>query len=81
MKGQLRITEVFAFIVVDKDGSEGVPAIAVGPTLLPMIAADRRRLDSLRPIAEAEARRLGVQFTLARFSVREDLETYGTQES
>lgn len=82
MRGQFRIDEVFVFVVVDKDGTEGVPAVPGGAGLvMPMIAADRRRLDLLRPIAEREAKRMGVKFTLARFSVREDLETFGTGES
>lgn len=49
----LKIESIWAFVSVDDDGNEGVCAAQLmGPgSLMPLIAADPARLDSLRPIA------------------------------
>jgi len=75
MKGQLRIDEMFAFIVVDEDGTEGVPAIN-GPNgmMLPLMGADRARVESLRSIVARDPMLRGKRITLAKFSQRENLE-------
>ncbi len=75
MKGQLRIEEVFAYIVVDDDGTEGIPAIH-GPdgTILPMTGADIARAHSLRPWAEKAARQMKKKVTLVKFTNRIELE-------
>lgn len=75
MKGQLRIETISAFIVLDDDGTEGIPAfMGPGGMAMPMVAADEARVHDLRLIAEEIARDMGKKVTLARFSVREDLE-------
>ena len=75
MKGQLRIDTTFAFVVVDVDGTEGVPAIiAPDGTVWPMIGADEERIDSLRPMAVDAARILGRPIELVRFTNREHVE-------
>ncbi len=51
MKGQLRIGTLYAFIVVDKDGTEGVPAFLSGPMQVPMMGADVTKVAQLLPIA------------------------------
>ena len=73
MKGQERIDEMFAFIVVDTDGTEGVPAIQTPTGAMPLMGADMARVESIRPFAEGMAK-CGLKVTLAKFSVREDLE-------
>ena len=70
MEGQERILSIFAFIVVDDDGTEGVPAI----NGLPMMGADLARVAALRPFAQAAADEMGKPVTLAHFSVRTDQE-------
>jgi hypothetical protein len=42
--------------------------------MFPLIAGDKVRLDILREAAKNIARQTGVKITLARFTVREDLE-------
>ena len=74
MKGQLRIDTVHAFIVLDHDGTEGIPAINVDGTMMPLVAADAARVESLRPIAQLMADAQGVTIRLVRFSVREEVE-------
>ncbi len=75
MKGQLRIEKMYAFIVVDDDGSEGVPAFQ-GPDgmVLPMTGADLARVESLRPIAQNFANRSGKSVKLCVFENRIDQE-------
>jgi len=82
MKGQLRIDTMYAFIVLDIDGTEGVPAMVVpgevlglhGPTLLPMMGADLARIDGLRAYIQRDPMLRGKKITLAKFSVRENLD-------
>ena len=70
-----QISELFAFIAEDSGpDDEGVTAFLSGGTWLPMIAADRARVDSLRPMAEAIAKSTGQKIHLVRFSTREVLE-------
>jgi len=76
MEGQLRIDQLFAFIVKDRDGTEGVAGFldVERGTWLPMVGADLARVESLRPIAEDLARRLHLPITLAYFSGRRNVE-------
>lgn len=70
-----KITELFAFIATDEDGTEGVCSMhspAFGN--LPMVGADPARIESLRPHAEKTAEITRVPIVLARFRSREDEE-------
>lgn len=76
MEPGFKITTIHAFICTEPDGTEGVASMQTAAGLVPLIAADEARLDSLRPIAEALVEGLpDTKVTLARFSVRSDLET------
>ena len=68
------IEEIFAFIVLESPGEEGVPAFMAGDTFLPLFASDPTRIESLRPIAKRMAAQIGKQITLCKFSVREEIE-------
>lgn len=72
------IREVWAFICIHDDGDEAVPATFHDPsrTWLPMVAADVKRVESFREIAAEMAKRSGKRIVLAKFSTREDLETF-----
>jgi hypothetical protein len=72
-KTLLRIDEVFVFVASDADG-EGVPAFSDGEFVMPLVCADKARVDSLRAMARKLARESGNKITLCRFSVREELE-------
>jgi len=76
MKGQRRIEQMYAYVVVDEDGTEGVPAFA-GPRgePIPMVGADWKRAEALRPMAEALATMMDKPVTLCRFEVRTEVET------
>jgi hypothetical protein len=76
MKGQLRIEQMYAFIATDTDNTEGIIGLTdpVTGAQTPMVGADMKRVDSLRPMAAAIAREFGVKVTLCRFEVRTELE-------
>ena len=76
-----RIEEIYAFIVEDSGpDDEGVIGIQTEPgkdgkrLWLPLVGADMKRVDSLRPIARGIGRQIGKQVTLVHFSNRQDLE-------
>lgn len=75
MKGQERILSVWAFTVIDDDGTEGIIS-RTHPLLgtFPLIGADLARVESLRPYAQQVATELGKPVTLAHFSVRTEQE-------
>jgi hypothetical protein len=72
-----RIDRIWAFLSLD-DGGEGVVAAPIGPERMtvPLIAADKRRLDSLIPIAKQLAKVFNKPIRLAKFSKRDDVEIY-----
>jgi hypothetical protein len=70
MEGQYRIDSLFAFIVVDDDGTEGVPALASPMGPIAMMGADLARVKSLEPHAQAYANASGKTVSLVHFSVR-----------
>jgi hypothetical protein len=73
-KTLLRIDEVFVFIAKDVDG-EGVPAFMTPDgMMLPMVCADKARVDSLREMAKRMVRETRNKITLCRFSLREEIE-------
>lgn len=74
-----KIESVYAWVHTEEDGTEGVPAFQdpAGGFMMPLIAADPDRLVSLRPIAEGIVANTGKPLVLAKFSVREDVETIG----
>lgn len=75
MRGQLRIEQMYAFVVVDDDGTEGIPAFGTPDgTAMPMVGADIERVDQLRPIAQAMARQLGKPIEVLLFTGRESVE-------
>jgi hypothetical protein len=74
-RGGFRIDEVHAYIVVGESGDEGIAAFHTGQGWMPMICADKARIESLRPMAESLARETGHEIKLVRFAVRTDVET------
>ena len=71
-----KITELFAFISIDEGlGDEGIIAAKFGDNWMPLVGADKKRVDSLRPIAKLIAQTTGKHVVLAKFTHREDVET------
>jgi len=81
MKGQLRINQLFAFVIVDEDGTEGVPAIWLNGTWFPLMGADMARVEDLKRIVAADPMYKGKRVTIQRFGHRETIGTIDrTQE-
>lgn len=72
----LRIDTMFAFVAVDAENNEGVPAVKIGQMLVPLMCADKDRVDSLRSIALQLARNSKAKIKLIRFTNREELEEF-----
>jgi hypothetical protein len=70
-----RIDRIWAFLSLD-DGGEGVMAAPIGGMTLPMVAADKRRVDSLIPLAKKLAKSFGKPVRLAKFDQRTDVDIY-----
>lgn len=69
--GQLRIEEMYAFVVLDPaDNTEGV--IAAGG--LPLVGADMEMVDKLRDTAQFLADMNKMEIMVLKFSVREQLD-------
>jgi hypothetical protein len=72
-----RIDAIWAFVSVDEHGNEGLCAAPYeGFGMLPLIAADAARLQSLMPVARHLARQSGMRIRLIKLSTREELATY-----
>jgi hypothetical protein len=70
-----KITEIYAFISEDTGPEdEGIIGQRMNDTWLPFVAADQKRIDSLRPWAKSIARVTGKKIKLIRFTHREGLE-------
>jgi len=70
-----RMDNLWAFAGTDASG-EGICGLPLGDTMVPMIASDRSRLESLTPYAIEMAKRGGRRITLIRFERREELTTF-----
>ena len=64
-----RITEhLWAFVSLDpKTDQEGIASFHDGSTWVPMISADQRRVDSLKPVAQRIATMTGSSIRLVKF--------------
>jgi hypothetical protein len=69
------VTEIFAWVVEDARGGEGIPAAMIGGRIMPLIGADRARIESLREHAIAARIMTAQPVRLVRFSNREIVET------
>lgn len=68
-----RIEEMFAFVVEETPGEEGLLRAALGTQWFPLVGADMARIRCLLPLAEAACDVDGRPFRVLKFSVREDI--------
>lgn len=71
---ELKITELYAWICTDKYGDEGLLAFELKGMMMPMVGADRNRIESLRSPAIGIAKLQGLPLKLMRFYSAEILE-------
>lgn len=75
---QLRIDEVWLFVSTDETGEGICAGPLMGPgSLVPLIAADEARLNSLIPVAQQIAKQSGKSIKLIKMSQRTELMTIG----
>lgn len=73
-----RIDSVYLFVASDETGEGVCGAPLLGPgTMVPLIAADEKRLASIRPVAEMMVREFGQKIKLIKFTTREEIEDIG----
>jgi len=64
----LKITELWAWIGVEPDGGEGVLGAMIGPLgFVPLVGADRDRIESYRDYAKAIQKAAGRPVKLVRY--------------
>lgn len=68
------IDEMFAFLGIDDDG-EGIVGFKGPRGWMPMVGADMARVESFREMAQEVANLSGRRIVVAKFSIREDIET------
>jgi len=70
-----KIEIIYAFIVIDREpDDEGIVGIRIGTAWMPLVGADEKRMESLRPIAQKIAKETGKKIIVAKFKFREDVE-------
>ncbi len=62
-------------MVVDTDGTEGVPAILEDGVWFPLMGADMARVESLRQLVEHDPAFAGMKIAIQRFGHRETIGT------
>lgn len=71
-----KIEKLYAWVATEPDGGEGVCGAFIREMggLVPLVGADRERIESLRPYAELTRRGSGYPVRLVEFSTRTDME-------
>jgi len=74
-----KIRALYAYLSHEKGDPDDEGVTAFMPELsgqwMPMVGADKERMESLRPIAQGLANESGQKITLVKFSFRSDIET------
>lgn len=68
-----KIGELFAFVMVDGGGDEGIPAFTHEQYFVPMVGADMARVESFRVMAQALCNASGKPMKILRFSQAEQI--------
>lgn len=74
----LKIEKLYCFISDNQDG-EGITAFYAKDTWMPMVAADKQRVDTLMDLAQEMSDTSGKTITLCEFSVRTELKVITPQ--
>jgi len=69
-----KVTELFGFFAIDKDGDEGIMAAQMGDMMMPLVGADRTRIKQFGALALSIASDHNMKVKLKRFSYIEDLD-------
>ena len=77
MDGELHIDRLFAYIVMDDDNTEGIPAFLNSTGMwYPMVGADPEMANKLWDQAQSIATELGKKVTLVEFTTRHEMHVF-----
>ena len=76
-----KIEDIWLFVSVGHDGDEGVCAFQVADGWMPMVAADEKRLEQLKPIAARLAQSTGQTVQLKRFESSRVIDSWPREET
>jgi hypothetical protein len=68
------IDRLYAWVATEPDGGEGICSMQFGDTHMPLIGADRARIESLRLSAQQVRQLSGCTIRLVEFSTRTVIE-------
>lgn len=69
-----RIEMMYAFITEDKGpDDEGIVGMNTGTGWMPLVGADMKRVESLKPIAQSISRQTGKRIKILQFETRKEL--------
>jgi len=75
-KNYLKVNQIYAYFSVNQDDDiEGLACFFNDDALIPMIAADKHRLDELTLIAHDMVEKEGLALRLVKFTNREEIKT------
>lgn len=69
-----KIDEIFAFVSLDDEGEGIIGFLSSSGQWMPLVGADMKRVEALRPIAKDIAQQSGKTVRLLHFSTRHELE-------
>ena len=62
-----KIDNIYAWIITEEDGSEGIPAVSIKGLMMPLIGADQARIESFRERAQQIAAIKNLPLKLVNF--------------
>lgn len=71
------IEKIYAYVSIDNDGNEGIPAIKIGNDILPLVGADLDRMKSFKEYIFKLVESTGRSARLVEFSHRKIIEEIG----
>lgn len=72
----MKIIEMYAYVMTEADGTEGIPAIRLGDMAYPLVGADMARMDSFKPFVQ-DLLKQGYPVKLLRFKLHSTEEIVG----
>ena len=76
MSKQIKVTQLYAWVGIDKDGNTGILTYWTKDKIAPMIGENRETIESFRNLAFRAAKRLGSSIKLIKFSKVETIENH-----
>lgn len=81
MSGKLRVDQLYAFVIDDENGDEGLMAILRGDKWMPLVGADVRRMKVMEPYAQGIANQMGRTVRVLLFEKRREVKTIEPEQS